>query len=61
LEGIVGLEWTQITNPMMDLLASGNKNSKSSSWVAKIQKLEELSLVGGGTHHLCLMAKGLDF
>jgi hypothetical protein len=43
---IVGLEWTQITNPMMDLLVSGNKNSKSSSWVAKIQKLGELSLVG---------------
>lgn len=44
---IVGLEWTQITNPMMDLLVSGNKNNKSSSWVAKIQKLVELSLVGG--------------
>jgi hypothetical protein len=45
---IVGLEWTQITNPMMDLLVSGNKNNKSSiSWVAKIQKLRELSLVGG--------------
>jgi hypothetical protein len=47
LEGIVGLEWTQITNPMMDLLASGNKNSKNSSRVAKIQKPGESSLVGG--------------